>query len=75
MISPVRSPSGPHLVRIRFGEGPVELVRNSIKIMGEQAGVDIQGHGCGRMPKHLLDSFDVRAGGHGEAGGGVPQLV
>jgi hypothetical protein len=27
------------------------------------------------MPEHLLHGLDVGAGGHGEAGGGVPQLV
>jgi len=36
------------LVSIRFRESPVELIRNGIKVIGEQSGVHVQSHcrGC-----------------------------
>ena len=75
LILPVPAPFGPHLVRIRSREGPVELVRNGVEVIGEEAGIDVEGHGGGGVPEHLLHRLDVGASGYGEAGRGVPQLV
>ena len=75
LIGSLRMLISPHLVRIQFREGPVELVRNGVEVVGEEACVDVEGHGCRGVPEHLLHRLDVGAGGYGEAGRGVPQLV
>jgi hypothetical protein len=75
LVGPVRMLFSPRLVRIQFREGLIESVRNSVEIVGEQACVDVEGHGRGGMAKHLLYSLDVGARCHGETGSGVPQLV
>ncbi|MFZ2015143.1 MAG: hypothetical protein WAV00_15085 [Nocardioides sp.] len=41
----------------------------------EEVAVDVEGHRSRGVAQHLLDDFDVGAGGDGEAGGGLPQLV
>ena len=67
--------TSPHLVRIRSREGPVELVRNGVEVIGEQSGIDIEGHRRGGVPEHLLHCLYVGASGDGKTGRGVPQLV
>jgi hypothetical protein len=57
------------------GKSPVELVRNRIKIVGEEAGIRIQRHGRRGVAEHLLHGFDIGASGYGEAGRGVAQFV
>jgi hypothetical protein len=38
------APCSPQLVRIQFGEGPVELVRNPIEIVRKEPGVNVECH-------------------------------
>ena len=71
---PLRTAFGPRLVGIRFREGPVELVRNGVKVRRHRGCVDVDSHGCGHVLERLLHHFDV-GGGYGKAGRGVPQLV
>ena len=69
----MRSPSAP-TKQTSIGPTPVELGPNGVKIIGEQSGVDVESHGRRGVTEHLLDGLDVRAVGHGQAGGGVSQL-
>jgi hypothetical protein len=63
------------IVRIQLRAGAVKLVRNRIKIVGEQPGVHIQRHGRRGAPEHLLHGFDIDARRGGETGRGVTQFV
>jgi hypothetical protein len=45
LVGPARAPFGPHLVRIQFHERPVEPVRNGVEVIGEEARIDVEGHG------------------------------
>jgi hypothetical protein len=53
----------------------VHALGESAKVVVEEPGVDVEGHGGGGMTEHPLDGFDVRAAGHQEAGGSVPKVV
>lgn len=75
LIAPVQAPTSPHLVRIRSREGRVELVRNGVEVIGQQSGINIEGHRRGGVPEHLLHCLYVGASGDGKTGRGVPQLV
>ena len=50
MVPTVWTPISPYLVRICLREGPVELVRNGVEVIGEQSGVDVEGHCRGGVP-------------------------
>jgi hypothetical protein len=60
---------------MQFHKRPVEPVRNGVEVIGEEARVDVEGHGGGGVPEHQLHRFDVGACGYGKAGCGVAQLV
>jgi hypothetical protein len=68
-------PRGPHLIRIQFREGPVELIRNSIEIVRKEPGVNVECHGRRGVAEHSLHCLDVGACRNCEAGGGVTQFV
>jgi hypothetical protein len=59
LIAPVQAPTSPHLVRIRSREGPVELVRNGVEVIGEQSGIDIEGHRRGGVPRICCTAFTL----------------
>ena len=45
------------------------------QVVGEEPGVDVEGHGGGGMPEHPLDRFDVGAGPHGQTCSGVAEVM
>ena len=44
----------------RLGRRRVQAVGDGVQVIGEQAGVDVQGHGSRRVAEHLLNGFHVR---------------
>jgi hypothetical protein len=59
----------------RGQRGSVQSVGHSVQIAVEEARVHVEGHGPAGVPQHPLDHLDVGAGGHGEAGCRVPELM
>ena len=57
------------------GRGLVESRRDIVEVFAEEPGVDVEGHRGGGVAEHPLNGLDVGAGGDGEAGGGVAQVV
>ena len=55
--------------------GVVKTISELVQSIGIQVPIKIKCHGCGLMPKHLLDELDCRAGGDRQTRGGVPQFV
>ncbi len=43
--------------------------RSLLQVVGEQAGIDVEGHRGGGVSEHLLDGLDVRARGDQEKTG------
>ena len=55
--------------------GGVHALRERAEVVVEEPGVDVEGHRCGGVTEHPLDRLDVRATGHQQARGGVPEVV
>jgi hypothetical protein len=55
--------------------GGVHACRERAEVVVEEPGVDVEGHRGRGVTEHPLDRLDVRAAGHQQAGGGVPQVV
>lgn len=53
----------------------IEMNRDSVQIVVEQVGVDVQRYRCGGVPERALDGLDVRAGADGEACSRVSEAV
>jgi hypothetical protein len=64
----------PLLVRSR-SDRFVEPVRNSVQILIEQIGVDVERHRGFGMAEHSLHRLHVGTGANGETGGGVSKIV
>ena len=55
--------------------GTVQGVGDLVQLVGEQVPVEIQRHGGALVAEHLLHHLHVGAGGDGQGGRGVAQLV
>src|ERR671932_843148 len=55
--------------------GGVHAFRERAEVVVEEPGVDVEGHRRGGVTEHPLDRLDVRAAGHQQTRGGVPEVV
>ena len=55
--------------------GGVHAFGERAEVVVEEPGVDVEGHRRGGVAEHPLDRLDVRATGHEQARGGVPEVV
>jgi hypothetical protein len=53
----------------------VQPVGYRVQVIVKQIGVQVQSHGCARVPEHPLNGLDVRAGADSEARRCVPELM
>lgn len=59
----------------RLWHGRIDSVGHGVQLIGEQAGVEVEGHSCRGVPKHRLHGLDDGARGDGQRSRSVPQIV
>jgi hypothetical protein len=65
----------PHFAHKRGTYDVIQTLRNCAQVIVKQVRIDVQGHYCGLVLKHILYGFDVGAGGHGQACSSVSKIM